>query len=159
MRSLYVLIAILVTSSLCPAQEQSRPSREQLAKEFRSIVIESSTVHMRAEVMQAALQERPEFEAWDLELVKAGSSADTKLHVTRQLMTFDFPYELVDQRYGVVIVAGKVVARDGLSAAKEIAKDLCRRLAKYRPLPESVGGDAEKPAKEDKAPNADTPRK
>jgi len=114
---------------------------------------------MRAEVMQAALQERPEFEAWDLELVKDAAHADTELHVTRQLLTFDFPYELVEQKHGVVIVAGKVVARDGLSAAKEISKDLCRRLAKYRPLPEGVGKEAEKPATKDKSGKGDTTQK
>ena len=133
-----------------PAELSDRERSEAVAsrdpmkilRSFRTIYVDSHTIWMESEMLEHALQERPEFSQWGLTVVKDSRLADVRIEVSVPAFTFDYHYTVTHQNSSIALVAGKVEAASGLDAAPNIAENLMKEIRKaQRPLP----GDKEKP--------------
>jgi hypothetical protein len=85
--------------------------------------------------MRIALEQQPEFSIWNLAVANTQESAEVTIEVTRPFMTFDWQYNMIHQKTGIVLGSGKVVAWDGKAAAPKIAADIVRKIKAARPMP------------------------
>lgn len=139
------------------APELSTPlqSRDptQLLRTFRTIYIISRTVWLKLDLMQQALQRRPEPAAWGMAIVADPRVADVRLSVDRVLFTWTWTYELVHQNTGIVLASGKLGATAGGAAADKIAEAVVKRISEARGTPASAAPPNAAP------PNASPPKK
>ena len=121
--------------------EPSRPieSRDptQILRSFRTIYIISRTVWLSLDLMQEALQRKPELQAWGVAIVSDPRVADVRLTVNRVLFTWTWTYEMVHQNTGIVLGAGKFNATAGGGGASKIA-EVVQRISQARGMPAGV---------------------
>ncbi len=121
------------------APELSRPidTRDpvQILRTFRTICINSRTVWLSLDLMQTALQRKPELQAWGIAVVSDPRVADVRLTVNRVLFTWTWTYEMVHQNTGIILGTGKFNATAGGGGASKIADDIVMRISQARGVP------------------------
>ena len=96
-----------------------------------TIYVWSRTVFVKQEVIESALLGRSDFRKSGLLITKDGSTADLVLTVRRANFTTEYPYDVVDQKSGLVVAGGKVNSLFGTAAGK-IAKGFMKQLQRAR---------------------------
>ncbi len=100
----------------------------------RAIFVESHTIYLKGHLLQDALYTRPEMRDWGIRLTDDRQSADVYIDVTRPFLSFDWVYQMIDNRTGTVLGTGKVVAWDGPIAAPQLAAEIVKHFRSARPL-------------------------
>lgn len=96
-----------------------------LLSRARTIYIYSDTSFFEEVQLQNALRKRDEMDPWQMAIVDGWdkrSVADIWIEVDRPLFTYDFTYQVIHRRTGVVLATGKVTAFDGNAAAPKLAQ-------------------------------------
>lgn len=135
--------AVLPRSALrsAPAPTQVREVERRKPSESantlgtcRTIFVESHTIYLKGHLLQDALYTRPEIREWGIRIVDERPAADVYIDVTRPFLTFDWVYQMIDNRTGAVLGTGKVVAWDGPIAAPQLAAEILKHFRAARPL-------------------------
>ena len=109
-----------------------------LLSNARTLFISSDTKFFEEVQLQSALRKREEIGAWQIGIVDGWenrSSADIFIEIDRPLFTYTFTYELLDQKTGLVLAAGKVTAFDGDAAAPLLAEKIIEEIRKAKGVP------------------------
>jgi hypothetical protein len=135
--------AVLPRSTLrsVPAPSQVReverhgpPVAADVLRTCRAIFVESHTIYLKGQLLQDALHTRPEIRDWGIRIVDNRAGADLYIDVTRPFLTFDWVYQMIDNRTGTVLATGKVVAWDGPIAAPQLATEITKHLRSAHPV-------------------------
>ncbi len=110
----------------------------QILRTFRTIFVASKTVWLHLDLMQTALQRKPELQAWGIAIVADPRVADVRLTVNRVLFTWTWTYEMVHQNTGIILATGKFDAPAGGGGASRIADDVVLRISQARGAPAGV---------------------
>jgi hypothetical protein len=89
--------------------------------------------HIDAQYLEYKLRKLPEFEQWNLVIVKDGARADLVLNVHKKRMNYIFSVD--DPVSSSVVANGKVVAINAGVAADRMAKEVVKRMSAVRALP------------------------
>jgi hypothetical protein len=111
------------------------PVPAEILRTARSIFVESHTVWMKGNLLQDALNVRPEIREWEIRIVDDRNEADIYIDVTRPFLTYDWLYKMISPKTGMVLGDGKVTAIDGPAAAQRLAIDIVNRIRGVRPIP------------------------
>jgi hypothetical protein len=114
-------------------QKDSTPA--ELLRSFKSIYVSSKTVYIKKGITEGALLKELQKKHLDLDIaIKTDSVAEAVLSIERQAVwpQWDYIYRLDHQATRTVLAAGKVIAIDGGSAAKQIAQQIVARIAQAR---------------------------
>ena len=111
------------------------PDSSNALRTCRTIFVESHTIYLKGNLLQDALYTRPEMRDWDIRIVDDRNQADLYIDVTRPFLTFDWVYQIIDNRTGTVLATDKVVAWDGPIAAPQLAAKIVNHIRAARPLP------------------------
>ena len=89
-------------------------------------------------MMENALMKKPEFEKWELAIIKEYKNADIIISVEHQLFTFDYRFTMTDRQTNIVLATGKVTVWDGQIASRKFAQQIIVKLKELRePKPET----------------------
>jgi hypothetical protein len=83
---------------------------------------------------EGALQKHPEFDFWELSLVRGGG-AEVVIKIDHQPGWFYYQYSMVHTGTRVVLASGNVSAWDGKVACDKVADKIIERIKQARPLP------------------------
>ena len=97
----------------------------------QSVYIWSRTVFVKQEVIESALLKRDDYRQSGLLITKDFKAADLILTVRRSNFTTEYPYDVVDQKTGLVVAGGKVNSLFGTAAGK-IAKGFMNQIKQAR---------------------------
>ena len=97
----------------------------------RTIYIWSRTVFVKQEVIESALLNRDDYRESGLLITKNEREADLILTVRRANFTTEYPYDVVDQKTGLVVAGGKVNSLFGTAAGK-IANGFMKQIKRAR---------------------------
>ena len=89
--------------------------------------------HLDSKYLEYKLGKYPEFEDWNLSIVRDRTKADLVLTVHKRMLNYIFSIE--DPITSKVLVNGKVVAINDLVAAEDISKEIIKRMKSVRALP------------------------
>lgn len=103
----------------------------------RTLYVWSRTVFVKQEVIESALLKRDDFRQSGLLITKDGSDADLVLTVRRANFTTEYPYDVVDQKSGLVVAGGKVNSVFGTAAGK-IAAGFMKQVRRARSIQDRV---------------------
>jgi hypothetical protein len=109
-----------------------KPIIENTLRAARTIYLEPSE-HLDSKYLEYKLGKYPEFEDWNLSIVRDRTKADLVLTVHRRMLNYIFSIE--DPDTSKVLINGKVVAINDLVAAEEISKEIIKRMKSVRALP------------------------
>jgi hypothetical protein len=118
---------------------QSKPASDRLSstdilRTFRTIQIQTGTWLAKSEMCEGALQNHPEFDDWELSLVRVSGAVMVK--IDHQPGWFYYQYSMVHAATGLVLLSGNVSAWDGNVACGKVADRIIERIKRVRPLPE-----------------------
>ncbi len=138
--SLILGLFLVLTAGTAAAQSAPSDSADpqELARTFRSIHVSSTTDYLQPDIVEVALQKRPEFSAWKLYCVRDSNAAEVEMVINRPVLTFDWTFTVTDRRTSIVLLSGKVVAWDQVGAAPAIAQKFVDYLKEKRPLPKKA---------------------
>lgn len=119
--------------STAAAQEAARNPAKIFA-EAQTVFVWSRTVFVKQEVIESALLKRDDFRQSGLVITKDEHSADLILTVRRSNFTTEYPFDVVDQRTGLVVAGGNVNSLFGTAAGK-LAKSFTEQLQRARSAP------------------------
>ena len=120
-------------SPVIPRAVNSGPSDvTALLRSARTIFVFSRTLYLKPEVMEQALRQQPEFQAFGWVIVKDAKAADLRIELDRPSLTFDFTFSVTHQPSSIAVTSGKVVAWDGNVAAGKITKELVKQIQAAR---------------------------
>ncbi len=114
----------------------------------RTIFVESHTIYLKGHLLQDALYTRPEIRELGIRVVDDRQAADVYIDVTRPFLTFDWVYQMIDNRTGAVLGTGKVVAWDGPIAAPQLAVEIVKHFRSARPLASAEKETRENPSRD-----------
>jgi hypothetical protein len=120
------------TRSRTARTEKRGTSPARLLRDARTIYIESSD-GIDAEYLEYKLGKFPDFEQWQLSIVKDREKADLVLRIHQKALNYIFSIE--DQESSVVVVNGKTVAINDLVATDQLAPEIIKRMKSVRALP------------------------
>jgi hypothetical protein len=121
------------TATTTARRDATRESTTETLRDARTIFI-APNAHIDAEYLEYKLDKLPEFDAWQLSIVKDRDKADLVIEINKTALNYIF--SVVDPRSSAVVVKGKVVAVNGLVAAEDISHEIVRRMKEKRALPE-----------------------
>lgn len=122
------------TSVIDPSTADAGRPEQNAAKllgDARTLFVWSRTIFVKQEVIESALLKRDDFRQSGLLITKDERGADLVLTVRRSNFTTEYPYDVVDQRTGLVVAGGKVNSLFGTAAGK-IAKGFSKQLQRAR---------------------------
>src|SRR5229473_8285534 len=123
------------------SEMNATPTRESgsdpagILRSARSVFVESHTIWMKGNLLQAALYTRPEIREWGIRIVDDRHGADIYIDVTRPFLTYDWIFKMINPKTGMVLGTGKVTAIDGPAAAQRLAIDIVNQIRSVRPVP------------------------
>jgi hypothetical protein len=120
-----------------PSQNQPAPSQSASAEHlrtFHTMQIQTGTWLAKPEMCEGALQKHPEFDFWELSLVRGGG-AEVVVKIDHQPGWFYYQYSMVHTGTRVVLASGNVSAWDGKVACDKVADKIIERIKQVRPLP------------------------
>jgi hypothetical protein len=120
------------TTTNAARRRDENASETEALRDARTIFIAPNT-HIDAEYLEYKLDKLPEFDAWQLSIVKDRDKADLVIEINKTALNYIF--SVVDPRSSAVVVKGKVVAVNGLVAAEDISHEIVRRMKEKRALP------------------------
>jgi hypothetical protein len=85
--------------------------------------------------LESELQKNPDFKKWGFVMVTDRRAADLIIEVDRPVFTWDFTFSIVHPRTSVSLGSGKVIAWDGVRAARPLAKKILVCLKTMRATP------------------------
>jgi len=133
-------VALLLSHCTAPDNDTQpdAPLPSELVKEKLSAArIMKPIVHtswMREKVLSAALEARPEFVDWGIQIAKSNQHADVDLVVGHILSTLTWTFKLADHDTGSLLDSGTVIAFTDDHAATMIVAAAVKRIAVRRPL-------------------------
>jgi hypothetical protein len=105
---------------------------KQLLHNAKIFYISSESQLISVKMMENALMKKPEFEKWELVIIKEYKNADIIISVEHQLFTFDYRYTMTDRQTNIVLATGKVTVWDGKLASAKFAKMIIAKLKELR---------------------------
>lgn len=117
--------------SAAPDVRPPEKDASRILANARTVYVWSRTVFVKQEVIESALLNRDDFRQSGLQITKDGQAADLVLTVRRANFTTEYPYDVVDQKTGLVVASGKVNSLFGTAAGK-IAKGFTKQLQRAR---------------------------
>lgn len=108
-----------------------------LLSQGRTIYINSDTSFFEEAQLQNALRKRTEFKDWQLTIIdgrdnRTTMNADLWIEIDRPLFTYNFTYQIIHRRTGIVLATGKVTAFDGNIAAPKLAARIIEDIKQAR---------------------------
>lgn len=110
----------------------------ELLRSARTIYIFSKTpkaLGFPVQPLEKKLLEEPEFQSREFVLVNARPRADLVVELDRTFMTWDFTFRITHPATGIIVGSGKVIAWDGVRAAKGTARKIMKHLRALRTPP------------------------
>jgi len=104
---------------------------------FRTYFVNSDTIYMKAETLQGALEQRPEFAAWGVQATSDRQKADVIIEVTLPFLTWEWNYKIKRGTGSTVLATGKVKALTEGIAAPQLAAEMAGRIKLARALPQA----------------------
>ena len=135
-----VIICVLV-ASLCGAQSgdvkkvDGKQTTAEIMRSFTTIYVHSKTWLAKPEFVAGQLQKEKEFDRWGLAITN-DPNADVIVEVDHQPGWFYYTYSMTHQASGIVLATGRVTAADGKLASTQIGKNLIKRIAQFRNVPD-----------------------
>lgn len=105
---------------------------KQLLRDARIFYIRSESELISVKMMENALMKKPEFEKWELAIIKEYKNADIIISVEHQLFTFDYRFTMTDRQTNIVLATGKVTVWDGQIASRKFAEKIIAKLKTLR---------------------------
>ena len=105
---------------------------KQLLRNARIFYISSESELISVKMMENALMKKPEFEKWELAIIKEYKNADIIISVEHQLFTFDYRFTMTDRQTNIVLATGKVTVWDGQIASRKFAQQIIVKLKELR---------------------------
>ena len=121
------------------AHARARSSRHPLGDTPAEILRNARTIyvapnrHIEADYLEYKLDKLPEFNQWQLSIVKDARKADLVLTISKTALNYVF--SVSEPESSIVVVKGKVVAINGLVAAEDISHQIVKRMKSVRALP------------------------
>lgn len=116
---------------------------------FKTFCVKSHTIYMHENLMLRTLQERPEFEAWELK-GNAADAADLIIEIRLPFLTWEWNYRMIQRTSGQLLGSGKVKALEEHQAAPLLAAEIVKTIALVRGAPQ-LGGHAPESRTPDKS--------
>jgi hypothetical protein len=110
----------------------TQPITRNPLRAAHTIYLEPSE-YLDSKYLEYKLGKYPEFEDWNLSIVRDRTKADLVLTVHKRMLNYIFSIE--DPITSQVVVNGKVVAINDLVAAEDISKEIIKRMKSVRALP------------------------
>jgi hypothetical protein len=107
-------------------------SPTEILRAARTIHI-SQNPHINADYLEYKLAKLPEFEQWQLSMVKNRERADLVLEIRKTALNYIF--SIIEPESSIIIAKGKVVAINGRVAAEDISHQIVKRMRAIRALP------------------------
>lgn len=126
----------LVAAAATPAKDPTEPA--EILRSFQTYYIKSGTMYLHRDVMQKALDQRPEFVAWHLKPGDDPGSADLIMEITLPFLSWEWNYKMVDRLTNHVAGTGKVKALEQHQAATLLAAEITKKIQSVRGTPENV---------------------
>ena len=127
-------------SRAADALPSSVAERVQAMKNARTVCIHSETAFLTVSTLERALMKQKDWDRLGLNLVGEGCHADLVIDVDRLHFTHIHTYVLTDKGTGIVLVAGRVRAFDGVVASGPMAEQIVKVLSAARlPAQGAVG--------------------
>jgi hypothetical protein len=105
---------------------------KEILRNAKIFYIYSDSVLISEKMMENALMKKPEFEKWNLAIVKELKLADVLINVEHQLFTFDYRFTMSDRKTSIVLASGKVTVWDGNIASGKFAKMIIAKLKELK---------------------------
>lgn len=119
----------------------------EILRSFQTYYIKSGTIFLHRDVMQKALQERPEFVAWNLKPVDDPGSADVTVEITLPFLSWEWNYKMVHRATGQLLGTGKVKALEQHQAAPLLVTEITKKIQSAGRVPVNLGAVAAQPAR------------
>jgi hypothetical protein len=114
----------------------------EILRSFQSYAVDSKTVFMHADVLQRALEDRPEFKRWKLAPRSPSQKADVSIEISLPPLSWEWNYRLFESASGNLLAAGKVRALEEHVASKLLAAEIAKQIEAVRGIPEESVDDA-----------------
>ena len=114
------------------AQSNVVAERTQAIQKARTICIHSETIFLTVSTLERALMKEKNWDRLGLNILGQECSADLQIDVDRLHFTHIHTYVVTDKRTGIVLVAGRVRAFDGVVASGPMAEQIVKVLAAAR---------------------------
>lgn len=105
---------------------------KEILRNAKIFYIYSDSVLISEKMMINALMKKPEFEKWNLAIVKDSKLADVLINVEHQLFTWDYRFTMSDRKTSIVLASGKVTVWDGKIASGKFAKMIIAKLKELK---------------------------
>ena len=102
---------------------------------FQTYYIKLGTIFLHRDVMQKALEQRPEFAAWHLKPSDDPNSADVTVEITLPFLSWEWNYKMVHRATGQLLGTGKVKALVQHQAAPLLAAEIVKSIQSARGVP------------------------
>jgi len=124
------------------SQSSSVADRVKAIKNARTICIRSETVFLTVSTLERALMQQKNWDRLGLNIVGEGCKADLQIDVDRLHFTHIHTYVLTDKSTGIVLMAGRVRAFDGVVASGPMAERIVKILSAARLPAQGLGGES-----------------
>ena len=140
-----MLLACLLLPSMClaflaaaatPAGDPTEPV--EILRSFQTYYVKSGTMYLHRDVMQKALEQRPEFAAWHLKPGDDPGSSDLIMEITLPFLSWEWNYKVVDRLTNHVVGTGKVKALEQHQASTLLAAEITKKIQSVRGTPENA---------------------
>src|SRR5947209_12523976 len=128
---LFAIAALVLVEAASSQQHQQLPSNKELASRAHSVYVDTDSFWMKRESLESSLLGKPEFKAWDMQIVGKRQYADLVIHVKRNPFTNHFLYTVTDTETNTIVLAGKVDSLAG-TVYGQIAGEICDKMKKFR---------------------------
>ncbi len=126
-------IAADLMKQIAPVRANDRRSPQNVLSGFRTMYVESHTIYLKTELIQAALSAQPALALWGVELVPE-RNADVVVTIHRPFMSFDWEFKMRHPAGGQDLGSGSIVAWDGPTAAPLLASMIITQIGGARTM-------------------------
>jgi len=106
-----------------------------ILRRLETYYIKSGTIYLHRDVMQKALEQRPEFAAWNLKQSDDPDSADVAIEITLPSLSWEWNFKMVYRTTGQLLGTGKVKALEQHQAAPLLAAEIVKCIQSARGVP------------------------
>ena len=134
-RILAVAVTGLCAVNLLYSQSnETKQNSADLLRTFKTIYVQSKTPLAKPQMLAGELQKNANFDSWGLSITN-DPGADVLVEIDHQPGRFYYTYTMTHQSSRIVLAVGRVDAWDGKQASARIAREIMKRVARFRSPP------------------------
>ncbi|MBI1761172.1 MAG: hypothetical protein HYR56_07015 [Acidobacteria bacterium] len=123
--------ALPETHTPAPLAQRARKVNENAPK-LRTIFIRSKTVYLKPNQLEAALLKRPDFQAGEWRIIRNEKEADLVLEIALPLLTWNWTFELTQQKTTALLATGKIREATAGTAVPRLGDEVVLALKQIR---------------------------